>query len=147
LQNPRIPGYIGAIANPAANVADMSNSGVELELGYRNRLGEVDFSVNGNISYLENEVTNLGTGIEYLSGGQGFQSSSYPITRTALGQALNSFYGFQTMGIFQTQEEINNYANSEGNPIQPNASPGDFKWADIDNDGVVTENDRTFIGD
>src|SRR5690606_17366485 len=43
--------------------------------------------------------------------------------------------------------EINNYANSEGNPIQPNASPGDFKWADIDNDGEITENDRTFIGD
>ena len=147
LQNPRIPGYVGAISNPAANVADMSNSGVELELGYRNRFGELDFSVNGNVSYLENEVTNLGTGIEYLSGGQSFQSSSYPITRTALGQALNSFYGFQTMGIFQTQEEINNYTNSEGNRIQPNASPGDFKWADMNGDGTITEDDRTFIGD
>lgn len=147
LQNPRIPGYVGAISNPAANVADMSNSGVELELGYRNKIGELDFSVNGNVSYLENEVTNLGAGIEYLSGGQGFQSSSYPITRTALGQALNSFYGFQTMGIFQTQEEINNYTNSEGNLIQPNASPGDFKWADINGDGSITEDDRTFIGD
>ena len=147
LQNPRIPGYVGAISNPAANVADMSNSGIELELGYNNRFGELDFSVNGNVSYLENEVTNLGAGIEYLSGGQSFQSSSYPITRTALGQALNSFYGFQTMGVFQTQEEINNYVNSDGNLIQPNASPGDFKWADINGDGVITEDDRTFIGD
>ncbi|SEK36905.1 SusC/RagA family TonB-linked outer membrane protein [Parapedobacter koreensis] len=147
LQNPRIPGYVGAISNPAANIADMSNSGVELELGYRNQLGEFNFSIDGNVSYLKNEVTNLGTGISYLSGGQGFQSSSYPITRTALGEAFNSFFGFQTLGIFQTQEEISNYVNNEGGLIQPNASPGDFKWADIDGDGSITEDDRTFIGD
>lgn len=147
LQNPRIPGYVGAISNPAANVADMRNSGVELELGYQNKLGTVDFSLSGNVSYLENEVTNLGTGVEFLSGGVGFQATSYPITRTALGQAHNSFFGFQTLGVFQTQDEINNYVNSEGNRIQPNASPGDFKWADTDGDGQITENDRTFIGD
>ncbi|MBK1438624.1 TonB-dependent receptor [Parapedobacter sp. ISTM3] len=147
LQNPRIPGYVGAISNPAANIADMRNAGVELELGYRNQVGQFSFSVDGNVSYLKNEVTNLGTGISYLSGGQSFQSSSYPITRTALGQAFNSFFGFQTLGIFQTQEEINNYVNSEGGLIQPNASPGDFKWADVNGDGSITEDDRTFIGD
>src|SRR5690606_15598785 len=59
LQNPRIPSYVGAISNPAANVADMENAGVELELGYRNSIGEFDFSLNGNVSYLKNKVTNL----------------------------------------------------------------------------------------
>jgi TonB-linked SusC/RagA family outer membrane protein len=147
LQNPRIPGYIGAISNPAANVADMRNQGVELELGYNKMFGEVQFGLSGNASFLQNEVTNLGNGIEYLSGGQGFQSSSYPITRTAVGQALNSFFGFRTLGVFQTQAEIDQYTNSEGLPIQPNAQPGDFKWADINQDGRINENDRTFIGD
>jgi TonB-linked SusC/RagA family outer membrane protein len=147
LQNPRIPGYIGAISNPAANVADMSNQGVELELGYNKTFGDVRFNLSGNVSYLQNEVTNLGNGIEFLSGGQGFQSSSYPITRTAVGQSLNSFYGFQTLGVFQTQSEIDNYKNTTGNLIQPNAKPGDFKWADINEDGLINENDRTFIGD
>lgn len=146
LQNPRIPGYVGAISNPAANVADMENRGVELELGYRKMLGELELSLNGNISYLENEVTNLGTDISYLSGGQSFQASSYPITRTAVGQSMNSFYGFQTQGIFQTIEDVENYTNTDGEMIQPNAQPGDFIWADLNKDGQITEADRTFIG-
>ena len=146
LQNPRIPGYVGAIGNPAANVADMKNTGVELELGYKNRLGAVNFSVNGNASYLRNEVTDIGAGVSFLNGA-GFQASTYNITRTMVGQPFNSFYGFRTMGIFQNQAEIEAYKNSEGGMIQPNARPGDFKWADLDENGVIDANDRTFIGD
>lgn len=147
LQNPRIPAYVGAISNPAANVADMKNRGVELEVGYQKQVNDLGISVNGNVSYITNEVTNLGTGIEFLSGGVGFQSTSYPITRTAVGQPFGSFFGFERLGIFQTQEEIDSYVNSNGQRIQPNARPGDFKWADRDGNGVIGENDRTFIGD
>jgi TonB-linked SusC/RagA family outer membrane protein len=146
LQNPRIPGYVGAISNPAANVADMENSGVELELGYRKTLNDVTLSLNGNVSYLKNKVTNLGNGVSYLSGGQTFQSSSYPITRTALDQPFNSFYGFRTKGIFQNQAEVDNYVGKDGKKIQPNAAPGDFRWADKNGDGSITEADRDFIG-
>lgn len=146
LQNPRIPGYVGAIGNPAANVADMKNTGVELELGYKNRLGEVNFSLNGNASYLKNEVTDIGAGVSFLNGA-GFQASTYNITRTMVGEAFNSFYGFKTMGIFQNQGEIEAYKNADGALIQPNARPGDFKWADLDGNGAIDANDRTFIGD
>lgn len=146
LQNPRIPFYVGAIGNPAANVADMKNTGVELELGYNNRWGEVDFSLNGNASYVRNEVTNIGAGVSFINGA-GFQASSYNITRTMVGQPFNSFYGFETTGIFQTQAEIDAYTNAEGALIQPDARPGDFKWADLSNDGTIGEEDRTFIGD
>lgn len=146
LQNPRIPSYVGAISNPAANVADMENTGVELEVGYHKKVGEVDLNVNANVSYTTNKVTNLGTGINYLSGGQTFQSSSYPITRTALGQPLNSFYGFKTNGIFQTQAEVDAYTSKAGGKIQPDAKPGDFRWVDTDGDGTITEADRQFLG-
>lgn len=146
LQNPRILGYVGAIGNPAANVADMKNTGVELELGYRNKIGELGFAVNGNVSYLRNEVTDIGAGVSFLNG-ESFQASTYNITRTMVGQAFNSFYGFQTMGIFQNDAEVNAYTNAEGNLIQPNARPGDFRWADIDGNGLIDANDRTFIGD
>lgn len=146
LQYPRIPAYIGAISNPAANVADMQNKGVEVDLGYRRKFGELEFSVNANVSKIKNEVTSLGNGVEFLSGGQSFQASSYPITRTAVGQPFNSFFGFKTLGIFQTQAEIDNYVNPEGDPIQPNAQPGDFKWADINGNGNIDGDDRTFIG-
>lgn len=146
LQNPRIPFYVGAISNPAANVADMENSGIELELGWRKQVGEFTLGLNGNFSYLKNKVTNLGNGIEFLTDGNaGFQGSAYGITRTEVGHTYNSFYGFQTMGIFQTQEEIEAYVGSKGK-IQPNARPGDFKWEDVNGDGVINENDRKFLG-
>jgi TonB-linked SusC/RagA family outer membrane protein len=146
LQNPRIPFFVGAISNPAANVADMENSGIELELGWRKQVGDFTLGFNGNFSYLKNKVTNLGNGIEFLTDGNaGFQGSAYSITRTEVGHTYNSFYGFQTQGIFQTQEEIEAYVGPKGK-IQPNARPGDFKWEDINNDGVINENDRKFLG-
>lgn len=147
LMYPRIPAYVGAISNPAANVATMENRGLELELNYRKDLGDWYLSVSANGSYLENEVTDLGAGVDFLSGGQSFHASNYPITRTAVGQPINSFYGFQSLGIFQTPGEVEAYLNADGLPIQPGAQPGDFKWADLDGDGAITEMDRTFIGD
>ena len=146
LQNPRIPLYVGAISNPAANVADMKNTGVELELGYNNQFGDLQFGLNGNVSYLKNQVTDIGAGVNYIDGDR-FQASNYPITRTIVGEAYNSFYGFQSQGIFQNEAEIKAYTNADGSLIQPNARPGDFKWADLDGNGVINENDRTFIGD
>jgi TonB-linked SusC/RagA family outer membrane protein len=146
LQNPRIPFYVGAISNPAANVADMENSGIELELGWHKQVGEFTLGFNGNFSYLKNKVTNLGNGIKFLTDGNaGFQGSAYSITRTEVGHTYNSFYGFQTQGIFQTQEEIEAYVGPKGK-IQPNARPGDFRWEDINGDGLINENDRKFQG-
>ena len=146
LMYPRIPGYVGAISNPAANVGSMKNTGIELELGYNKRFGGFVFGISANTSYLTNEVTFLGNGVDYLSGGNSFQASTYPITRTAVGQPINSFYGFQRLGIFQNQDDIYSHINSEGELIQPNAVPGDVIWADLNDDGVINDDDRTFIG-
>ena len=146
LMYPRIPGYVGAIGNPAANVASLKNSGVELELGYQKSFNEFHLNASANASYLTNEVTDLGNGVEYLSGGNYFQASTYPITRTAIGQPINSFYGFHMLGIFQNQADIDSHVNSAGDLIQPNAKPGDIIWDDLTDDGAITEDDRTFIG-
>lgn len=146
LQPVTIPGYVGAVGQPTGNVADMENTGVDLEIGFNKQFNEVNLSLNGNISYLENEVTFLGNDVDFLSGGQGYQSSRYPITRTQVGQPVNSFFGFKTNGIFQNQAEINSYVNSAGTVIQPNALPGDFKWVDKNDDGVIDSDDRDFLG-
>ncbi|MCJ8212005.1 TonB-dependent receptor [Mucilaginibacter sp. RS28] len=145
LQNPPIPLYVGAISNPAANIGDMQNTGVELELGYRKKVGQFNFEINGNVSHITNKVTYLGNGQKFL-GGAGFQGIEGGITRTTVGQAYNSFYGYQNLGIFQTQDEINAYRSAKGQLIQPNAKPGDFKWADLDGNGVINDQDRTYIG-
>ena len=146
LKNIAIPGYIGAIGDPVGNVADMDNSGYDIELGYNKSFGEFDLSFNGNVSYVENEVTHLGNGVDFLSGGASIQSTNFPITRTQVGQPVNSFYGFKTNGIFQNQAEIDSYVNSSGVVIQPDAQPGDFKWVDLDDDGDIDSDDRGFLG-
>ena len=146
LQHYDLPGYVGSTGSPVGNVADMSNTGFELELGYNNDFGDFHFSANGNASYLKNEVTFLGQGKDFITtGAAGFQSMG-DVTRTQVGQAYNSFYGFRTNGIFQTTEDVQNYTNSDGVVIQPNAKPGDFKWVDTNNDGKITDDDKQFLG-
>jgi len=145
LQPVEIPGYSGASGFPLGNVADMKNTGLELELGYNNQFGEFNFSANGNVSYLKNEVTFLGNGKEFISGGAGFQSMG-EVTRIQVGESINSFYGYRTNGVFQNMNEVNSYVNASGTPIQPDAVPGDFKWVDNDGDGSITEDDRMFLG-
>ncbi|MCW3467332.1 TonB-dependent receptor [Chitinophaga nivalis] len=146
LQKPRIPYYVGAIDNPAANIGSMKNTGVELEVGYHNKFGEVNFSVNGNVSYLKNTVTFLGTGVTLLGDKQESFQGMPPIVRTEVGQAFNSFYGYRSLGIFQTQAEIDSWVDARGKKIQPDAKPGDFRWEDMNGDGEITDKDRTFIG-
>jgi TonB-linked SusC/RagA family outer membrane protein len=145
LQSPPIPFYVGAISNPAANIGDMENTGIELELGYHRRIGDVNVGFNGNISHLKNKVTYLGNGQQFLDGA-GFQNIQGGITRTAVGQAYNSFYGYKNLGIFQTQAEVDSYVSASGAKIQPNAKPGDFKWADMNGNGTISDLDRTYIG-
>ncbi len=141
----QLPLYVGASGQPIGNIADMTNKGIELELGYNKKVGEVQLGLRANGSLLRNRVTSLGV-TPYLTGAT-LQSSAYELSRTAPGYAVGSFYGFKTLGIFQTQADVNNYVNKAGAMIQPSAKPGDFKWADLNGDGAITASDRTFIGD
>ncbi|WP_194768241.1 SusC/RagA family TonB-linked outer membrane protein [Tamlana sp. I1] len=146
LQDITLPGYVGS-GSPAGNVADMENRGIDIELGYNKTFGDFNISLNSNLSLLENEVTYLGRDVDYLTDGtQTIQSSSYPITRTQVGQPVNSFFGFRTDGIFQNQAEIDAYVNESGSRIQPDAVPGDFRWRDVDGNGTIDADDRDFLG-
>jgi TonB-linked SusC/RagA family outer membrane protein len=140
-----LPSYVGVSGSPTGNVASMANKGVELELGYRKSFGELDFKVSANGSYLQNEITDLGT-VEYRTGAN-FQSSDYELSRNMVGHPIGAFYGFQILDIFQSNAEVNYYKDENGNKIQPNAKPGDFRFADLNDDGKITADDRTFIGD
>jgi TonB-dependent starch-binding outer membrane protein SusC len=141
-----IPGYVGVSSKPVGNVADMENSGVEVELNYRKKIGAVNFSTTGNIATLKNKVTYVAPDADYQFGDAGFQSFGGGVTRTAVGQSYNSFYGFQTAGIFQNQAEVNAYTNKTGGLIQPTAKPGDFRWEDSNGDGKINDDDKIFLG-
>jgi TonB-linked SusC/RagA family outer membrane protein len=140
-----IPGYVGVSSSPVGNIADMENRGFEVELGYNKKFGELNFSANGNVAYLKNEVTYVASDANYITGDASFQSMG-PVTRTQAGESYNSFYGYQTAGIFQTQAEVNAYTNATGGLIQPSALPGDFRWVDNNGDGKITDLDKAFLG-
>lgn len=146
LQDVILPLYVGAEGNPKGNVGSMTNKGVELELKYNKKFGDFDLGFNGNVSYLQNEITDLGQ-LQVLPGGASFQASNYPISRTEVGHPIGAFYGFEILGIFQSQSQVQNYVDKNGNMIQPNAKAGDFKFADLNGDGKISGDDRTFIGD
>lgn len=145
LQTVYVPGYVGVTGLPTKNLADMTNKGIELEFKYNKSFDKLNFSASGNISYLKNEVTYLGDGIDFITTETASYQSLGPITRTQVGEAYNSFYGYQTAGIFQNQAEIDSYATATG-LIQPNAKPGDFRWVDQNGDGQINADDKTFLG-
>jgi len=158
LMQVQIPGFAGYTSQPWANVGNLTNKGVEFELGYKKNLSR-DFrlDIRGNISHNQNEVTYLGDGRAYLDGGPTFQVATYPLQRIAVGHPVGAFYGFKELGTFKSQAEINayGYTDAKGNfqLYQPNAKPGDFKWwknpdnPDDKGAGPIGQGDRTFIGD
>ncbi|QPH40431.1 SusC/RagA family TonB-linked outer membrane protein [Pedobacter endophyticus] len=145
LQNPPVPGYIGS-GSPAANIADMSNSGFEFELGYRQKFGEFNFGISGNGSFLKNTIDKLSPGVNFIDDSQATFQTLGNITRTQIGHSYNEFYGYVNEGIFQSQAEINAYKGPNGTILQPLAKPGDVKFANLNNDEVIDVNDRDFIG-
>ncbi|MES2486356.1 MAG: SusC/RagA family TonB-linked outer membrane protein, partial [Bacteroidota bacterium] len=145
LQDIRLPGYVGASGSPLGNVASMKNTGVEFELGYRKKIGDVDFSINGNLSTLKNTVTSVGPD-RLFNSGPSIQSSAFPLTRSEVGGTFNGFYGFVTDGIFQNTGEVQSHTSTDGTVVQPNAVPGDFRYVDLNDDGQITEADRKYLG-
>ncbi|WP_294314523.1 TonB-dependent receptor [uncultured Chryseobacterium sp.] len=139
-----IPGYVGVTNAPTANIGDMENEGVEVELGYKKNWSDWGISVNGNFAYLKNTVTKLEKGRDYIDG-PGFQSMG-SVSRIQVGESYGSFYGYNTIGIFQNQAQINSYVNANGQMILPNAKPGDFIWADTNGDGAITDADKVNLG-
>jgi len=140
-----IPGYVGVAGNPSANVADMDNKGIEVELGYHKRFGDLNFSVSGNFSYLNNKVTYVAADTNFVTGEASFQSMG-AVTRIQVGQPYNAFWGFNRLGVFQNQAQIDNAKNGSGKIIQPDARPGDFQFADTNGDGTINDLDKVFLG-
>ncbi|MFC7345279.1 SusC/RagA family TonB-linked outer membrane protein [Chryseobacterium zhengzhouense] len=144
LRRVNIPGYVGVTNNPWRNIGDMNNDGLELSLGYKKNWGDFGMNANGNFGYLKNEITRLEDN-KIFENFASFQSMG-AVSRLQVGAPYGSFFGYQNAGIFQTQAEINDYKNSNGGLIQPNAKPGDFKRIDVNGDGKITEDDYVNLG-
>jgi len=142
----QLPEYVGN-SLPQANAGDMTNSGVEFEVDYRFSPGKWNFGVSANATYMKNTLDNLGN-IDGFSN-VGYANDTWgpgTFRRDENGKPFHHFWGKKTAGIFQTVEEINSYVNSKGSLIQPNAVPGDVKFIDYNGDGVISDEDKTMIG-
>ncbi|MGF7215285.1 TonB-linked SusC/RagA family outer membrane protein [Spirosoma lacussanchae] len=139
--NLAVPGYLGNLrGNPYVNTASIRNRGIEFSATYRNNKNALKWDVSGNFTTIKNQVENVGNqgqNINYIQSGN---------TRSQVGLAVGQWYVLKTAGIFQSQEEINNYRGPNGQLIQPNAKPGDIRYVDTNGDGQITQNDdRQFV--
>jgi TonB-linked SusC/RagA family outer membrane protein len=132
---------------PYINGGDVTNKGVELALSYKSRIGEFGYNVGVNGAYNKNEVGKIPTadGIIHGASAQLYDNSG-EFYRAQNGFPIGYFWGLKTAGIFQNEAEVNSYRSTAGRLIQPNAQPGDAKFADLNNDGVIDDNDRTQVG-
>ncbi len=137
-----IPDVVGTryTSAPSVNVAKMRNQGVDMQLITRGRIGgEVGYEANVTGSFLSNKIVSLAgdqTYITYIN--PGFRGIN-PI-RNQVGQSISSFFGYQTIGLFQSKQEV------DAAPKQDGAGPGRFRFADINGDGKITPEDRTYLG-
>ena len=135
------PGTAGLEPGPS-NVASARNRGAELAVGYQGGEGDFTYNLNGNISMYRNEVTDLGAPVDSLNQpiftGNVFGSGDF-VAITNIGLPIASFYGFETAGIFQTDDEAAASAQS-------NAVAGDVIFVDQNEDGVINNEDKVVIG-
>lgn len=141
-----VPSTAGAEA-PYINGGNVTNKGIELALSYNSSIGDFNYTVSVNGAYNKNNVTEIPTadGIIHGSTNQLFDNSG-EFYRAQSGYPIGYFWGLKTEGIFQTEADVANHKSSEGKIIQPNAKPGDVIYSDLNGDGIISDADRTQIG-
>lgn len=128
---------------PTINGGNVRNQGIELALSWNDNIGDFNYGFSGNISYNQNKVTKVANEEGFIES----NSTGYGgLQRVIVGKPFGVFWGRKTNGIFQNESDIQAYKNDDGSLIQPDAEPGDFRYVDVNGDGVINDNDRTDIG-
>lgn len=132
---------------PWVNGGNIVNQGVELALNFRESIGDFNFSIGVNGAYNQSEVKEIpnADGIIHGETNQLFANSS-EFYRAQSGYALGYFWGLETAGIFQNEQDVANHTTN-GQVIQPNAVPGDVIYVDHNGDGRINADDNVEIGD
>lgn len=118
------------------NAGKVRNQGIEMSLHTINLTGELGWETNLTATYNKNKIKDLNSDVPYYIN----QINNSYVTMLAKDYPINVFYGYVTDGIFQNQSEVNTHA------VQPGVEPGDIRFRDLNNDGVINDSDRTVIG-
>ena len=138
-----IPNVAGAASAPSVNIGDMDNKGFDLNINYQNAISTKDFTYNVGLtlSHYKNKIVKISNkDTEFINGGD-FRQMTY--TRATKGTSFPEFYGLIVDGFFESQEEADAYPAEYGGTYN---LAGHFKFRDVNNDGKVDDNDRTYIG-
>lgn len=134
-----MPLYMGYVDNTMTNIGEANNRGVELNMEWRDRVGDFEYNVGFNMSTIRNRMTKLNGGTPIPSGTLRGQSATY----TNEGLPIGAFYGYVTNGLIQTEEQL---AAVKKPGIQPNAELGDVLFVDMSGDGKLGDEDKRMIG-
>lgn len=142
----------GNVNKPKVNIGDMENKGVDLNLTWRDKAGEFDYSVGVNVSTYKNKLLKIGSNAGIF---EGTRISNMNVMME--GHPIGMFHGYQLDGLYKSEDEVKNYKNDNGQIVLPygvasaeslnsQSYVGQFKVKDVNNDGKIDADDRTFIG-
>jgi len=134
----------GLASRPYANVGEMKNTGIDFSIGWRDKIGQVSYNVNANLSWYKNKVVKLGASDLF------YGSRLTDITITTEGQPIGMFYGYVVDGIYQSAADVNSYGIIPYGANPDNWNPvdyiGRYKFKDLNKDGKINQDDRQIIG-
>jgi TonB-linked SusC/RagA family outer membrane protein len=123
------------------NIGGMTNNGFEMQLGYNENSGAFKWNALFLMAMNTNKVTSLAPGVTNIEAGYNADFGNYNITNTAVGHPIQSFYGWEVEGIFQTAADVAKHATQNSG-----TAPGDLMFKDVNGDGKIDLNDRVFLG-
>jgi TonB-linked SusC/RagA family outer membrane protein len=126
-----------------ANIGSMEAKGWELSVTWNDKISDFNYSVGVNVSGVKNTAKKFAEDTPLYTGRI---NNAYDVIKNEVGGEISRFYGFVADGIFQTQEEIDNYVGSSGEKLQKNAVPGDIRFKNLNGDDVINDDDKTYIG-
>ncbi|TWW00674.1 SusC/RagA family TonB-linked outer membrane protein [Chitinophaga pinensis] len=142
------PSTAGVSTGMFKNMGKARDNGIELGINYNGRAGkDFTYGIGATLTKVNNKLLELEDGRNEVvsSSNINVRSTLNPIV-TRVGNQIYAYNVIKTAGIFQTQEEVDNYKNKDGQLIQPNAKPGDRKFIDKDGNGTINNNDREIVG-
>lgn len=130
---------------PSINAGKIQNKGIEATLSTRNIIkDDFKWSTDAVFSYNKNEAVDINSNTPIITSSGGLNSA---FSQIQAGYPVNIFYGYVTDGIFQNQAEVDAHAvQAPGSNPATSTAPGDFRFKDLNNDGVINDKDRTIIG-
>jgi len=132
------------VYTPSINAGSMENKGIEITINTKNLIGKFTWNTSFNLSYNHNKVISINDTVPMSTGSLGLNDN---VSLIKAGLPINEFYGYVTDGIFQNQAQVNSHATQvPGSDPNSRTSPGDIRFKDLNNDGVINDKDRTYLG-